>query len=69
MDFCIPTGAGVFKSVLPLRVLPEVLELERIELARPGGDSLGDSPSALDKPELALEDSGEVGRDGGECMP
>ena len=63
------TGVGVFRSVLPLRVLLEVLERERIELARPGGGSLGDSPSALDKLELALEDGGEVGRDGGELMP
>ena len=69
MHFCTPTGVGVFRSVLPLRVLLEVLELERIELARPGGGSLGDSPSALDRPELALEDGGEVGRDGGELMP
>ena len=69
MDFCIPTGVGVFESVLPLRVLPEVLELERIELACPWRGWLGDALSALDNPELALEDGGEVGRDGGEFMP
>jgi len=62
----MPTGAETFKSVLPLRVLPEVLELERIESARPKSRSLGDSTSALDKPELALEDGDRLGRDGEE---
>jgi len=60
------TGAETFKSVLPLRVLPEVLELERIESVRPESSSLGDSTSALDKPELALEDGDRLGRDGEE---
>ena len=66
MHFCMPTGAEAFKSVLPLRVLPEVLELERIESVRPESSSLGDSTSALDKPELALEDGDRLGRDGEE---
>jgi len=66
VHFCMPTWAEIFESVLPLRVLPEVLELERVESARPGGRSLGDSTSALDRPELALEDGGGLGMDGEE---